>query len=613
MTDPTGASHTEEAEWSSILSVAEGDVDNRHANLSVATDTNFVRDIIEDAPVAVEAQIPGGFSIQDESPYSPGLLRLTEQGSVPVAKDPVVVSGWVSNHSTGNKALELSWKGLGKWRRAVVERSKVLDKGKIVAALADRGFPVTSENARWVVRYISAYLDLNVRHIPVCHVSQQLGWQRDGGFLAGNMAIGSDVAFEPGDSGDSQIANSVSSKGHIDDWKNAVSVCAKFPRVELGLYASLAAPMLKVLEASSFAVDWAYTTSSGKTTTLRVAASVWGCPDERSGRSVIRSWGGTGIGIERVAGVMHSLPLILDDTKRARVVGGKPVTAQALYTIVNGCSDTRGSKSGLRQTDYWRTILLSTGEHRIVDDTKDGGTAARAISLWGPPFGSPSRETGQLIRDMNRGLLGNYGLAGPKFIEWVLSQESEWESWRDQHSEISAKIDAYLEDEGQPGVSGRISGYLATLELTGRLAHEALELPWEYESPVKRLATQLAQSSKEADRPTEALSLVMDWASTRRELFEGKRLETSREPDRWLGRWDFEMLAITSDDLRKVLLERGFEPRATVNIWLERGWLLTDKGRTQKTIRFGGEKAKMYCINLLRIPDGDMREPGEEG
>lgn len=53
------------------------------------------------------------------------------------------------------------------------------------------------------------------------------------------------------------------------------------PSLWLAIYAALLPPLMGLCpEIPGFTVDWSGTTSHGKTTALRLAASVWGCPDQ---------------------------------------------------------------------------------------------------------------------------------------------------------------------------------------------------------------------------------------------------------------------------------------------------------------------------------------------
>jgi len=587
-----------------ILSLVQ--LDDELQALDQAAPNHPIKQLIPDAPVGDGALMPAGWAMTDEGARVPALFRLkvSEQGMqrTPVAPNPIVITAWTSNHTTRKKGLELAWKARGKWRRIVADRSAVLDGSKIIAALTDSGFPVYSHNKSDMIRYIAAYIQTNINYIPARDVTEQMGWQRDGGFVYGRHGqISTGVSFVGADAGEQQAAESIAQAGEIETWGHAISKIADHPYVMAAIYGSLAAPLLEILKAPSFAIDLSYQTSSGKTTALRVAASVWGNPDERAQTSMIRSWGGTQIGIERIASIMNGLPLILDDTKRARVYAGKSTATSALYTITNGAADLRGSKAGLRMMRHWRTVLLSTGETRIVDASKDGGTAARALCLWGAPFGGTSSALGGKIELLNSALLDNYGHAGPAFVQWLVAHQSQWDAWRIQVSNLQQDIIRQAPD-GDHGVVARMAGYLAVLDITSRLAHCALEFDWRLPVFVPALLSAITRGASEADRAKGALEHVVTWAATHRSRFWNIEHASDEPPLGWAGRWDDDSLAgrceylgVTRQILDELLTKAGYDAIAAINLWRDRGWLA--QSGSSRVVKIVGDK----CVRMVAI------------
>jgi hypothetical protein len=574
-----------------------------------------ILDIVPDAPVADGHIVPVGWSLIDENSGSPCIYRHRRyQDQVireAVTANPIVLTAWITNETTRQKALEIAWKGRGKWRKAVVDRRRLRDTNKIIDALAGRGFPVHSGNKANLVKYLARYEELNLGHMPVKSVSEQMGWQSDGSFLVGRECLGGSVEFIGADEGEEQMADAVRQRGSLSGWRDAVTCVSRYPKVELALYAGLAPVMLEILGAPNFAVDWAYRTSSGKTSTLKVAASLWGSPDERSARSMIASWDATSVWLERAAAARSHLPLIVDDTKRARKYRGESVVPGVIYEIANGQGRGRGSISGSRATRYWRTVLLTTGETSIVDFSKDAGTVARVLSLWGSPFGGETEQTHCDVLALSSGLLSHFGHAGPAFVSWVMKhQEASADEWRLEFAELAAEFRVKVADDAGKGVASRISSYLAVLEIVGRLAHAALDLPWEYVSPMEACLGSVASESRETDRALEALRYVYDWAVSCQGNFWSRSISSEREPaGGWVGRWDrldtkqarWENIGIPRRTLSEVLVKGGFDSRSTIRLWGERGWLEMEEKRSTVVAKINGLPSRVIAIKRSAV------------
>jgi len=221
-----------------------------------------------------EHYTPPGYSIYPETPGAYCLHKLNgEQGAIGIMHNPIVLTAWCSNETDGTKSLEIAWQAMRKWHRRVVKKEILADSRKIISELARHGCPVTSGNARAVVAYLAAYERTNIGALPCRKISQQMGWQEDGSFLVGRKCIGGATEFVADDDGEKAMASSFAQAGSFDGWRDAARIVARYPRAALGIYASLSPVLLEPLGLASYAIDWSYRTSSGKTTTLRIAAS----------------------------------------------------------------------------------------------------------------------------------------------------------------------------------------------------------------------------------------------------------------------------------------------------------------------------------------------------
>lgn len=592
-----------------------------------------------DAPLPMGYRVPAAYQVDGNGVHR---LDLAKEDSDPetICLVPAFPTARLQDIVQDSHSLRLSWWRDGGWKHKVFSQTQLASAREIVL-LADNDFPVDSENALNIIRYIRDMREANMDVLPRVQVSSHLGWQgRDGehGFLVGLQRARPDGTLEstrqmdlmpPGkwasdqlvfkglDKGDDQVVFAYRSEGTLAAWMQAIEPIIHYPRVLLMLYASFAAPLLDILKAPPFTVDLSYTTSAGKTTALRVAASVWGTPDERDPTPVIRTWENTRVFVERSLALCNGLPLILDDTARAN----KPeFIAKVVYDVSAGSGKGRGSQKGIASGSSWRTIMLSTGEQKITNFAELGGGHARAVCLWGPPFNEQNASTGQVVARMHRGLLANHGHAGPKWVSWILSQRDKWDMWREHYRAIH---ESYSAQAGDNAVANRFSEYFAVLMLASILVHEAIEFPWPAPNdPFKDLRQDILREAKEADRARLARELILGWVASQPQAFWNKKnasFDGDPRPQQppnggWLGRWDFDPdmaidrerrhphVAIYPHHLKAKLEQAGFPYETTLRTWRDRGWLEVEEDRMVRLVRVDRVRSRMVCLRTI-MPD----------
>jgi len=584
---------------------ADRDVDLR------SNDTVPVRSRIGNAPVAPADVVPFPYAMSHETPTGEGGIYLTlkDGGKTQVSPSPIVVAHRLKSLSNGQIFLSVAWQDKGRWLAEVAPRERVLDC-RYICELAGKGFPVTSSTRSLVVDYLAAYEAQN--NIPERMVTGQMGWQGSAadrtvyGFLAGRAHLTThpgSVEFRGDDKGDDLLADSVRPGGTWDGWLEAIAGINRYPRAETAIYAGLASVLLEPLGRPGMVVDWSFRTSRGKTTALKLAASCWGCGEEHAPDSPIKTWDSTPVGIERMCSVLRSIPVILDDTKRARTYHDGNDVSRAVYAAFNGVGRIRGSLAGISELRTWRTILLSTGEQPITAFDKSEGAATRALSIWGPPFSGTSAKDAAMVEQLNLGLAQHFGWAGPRFVSWVIREREQWPTWRQMLFDLSESFRDQIASKGHnPGVAGRLGRSLAVLELTGELAHRAMRLGWRYESPIMgQVLEDVVAGASNADQATAALADICSWATSRQHCFYGRELDsTSRE---FYGRWDkdtsssqWEWLGICAPVLREQLRKLGYEPTAAIKAWADADWLLRGSNGLTRQTMVGEELTRVYAI-----------------
>jgi putative DNA primase/helicase len=592
-----------------------------------AEEETRAKDVLADSPLP-DLIIPTPYSLDDGATY-----RMVEDANgtpqpLAIAYAPVLITGRLQSIEDGAQWLRLAWKRGAQWHHVDVNRGVAMNATKLLE-LASEGFPVATDNAANLAHYLHELEAVNYATIPVAQMATRLGWQGEQGaygFLCGRTLAREDeiltiddlssvpttlwdakwIAFHGNAMGDEQIVDGFHQRGTYESWCQAIQPIIAYPRMRIGFYASFAAPLLEILRVPNFIVDWSARTSVGKTSTLRVVASPWGCPDElRVGESIVFSWNATKVWAERAASVMNGLPFILDESKLAP----KGVIPSVLYMVANGIGKGRGNPRGLAGAKRWRTVLFSTGEMPITGYSEDGGSRMRCLSIRGYPLGAKNNATMKVVTELNAAVCLNYGHAGPRFVQWLLQHRADWGEWEKRYVKQKQRFLDLETDEA----SYRLSGYAAAIALAAELVHEALDLPWERPFAITDdLWTAMIEEAAGAAGDVRALRDVMSWAWSREESFYGRHM-VDRDGDPrppsggWSGKWDkaedWQEIAFLPTILKDVLRECGYEPEVIITLWNEQGWLVRNAHdhHATKVVRLENGQTRMYAIDRTAV------------
>src|SRR6267142_4755852 len=208
--------------------------------------------------------------------------------------------------------------------------------------------------------------------------------------------------------------------------------CASHSRLVLALSSAFAAALIEPCNAESGGIHLRGPSSTGKSTALIVAGSVWGGGEPGD---YVRSWRATSNGLEGVALAHCDALLCLDELSQvpARDAG------EVAYMLGNGSGKSRSSREGLaRPAAQWRLLFLSSGEVSLADKIAEEGrsrraTAGQAVRLIDLPAdagaglglfehlnGSESAE--RFARQIKQASTAHYGTAARAFIKHIVEE-----------------------------------------------------------------------------------------------------------------------------------------------------------------------------------------------
>ena len=574
--------------------------------------------------------VPPGYSLQEGRTVHVTEGKDQSPAFLTVADTPILLGCFLKDVDEGTESVRVAFWRRNRWQEETTPLGTLMSGRRLIDELAPKGFPAADTNVKPLVAYFLKAASINSAHLPCAKVSSHLAWQGPAGadgFLWGRELIlpsgersapidlervnpnqweAGRVSFRGASGGDEQIADGFAAAGDFGAWLNAVSVIQRYPRVLLAFYASLVPPLLEILKAPNFIVDLANRTSTGKTVSLQVAASIWGNPDPYSPASVQHAWNNSHVYVERASAVLSGLPLILDDTKQVR---HPEHVAKVLYQVANGTGRGRGNVKGLARTRNFRTVLLSSGEAPATSFTQDGGTRARCLEVRGIPFGKDT-ERGT-VDAVKLGVLTNYGHAGPEFVSYLLKRR---EKWGDIDRLYRKAIEHYASLSGD-NVGGRMAQYFALIHTAGGLAHKALGLPWEWADAkplLESLWESVAGEAADASGDVRALRDVMSWAYAHSSRFYGNHAmdfggKTIAPPQGWAGSWKsadgWDEIAFLPTELDKILRENKYEPEAILAGWQERGWLKTDGRNRGRKRELKDSNPRMIVITKAAVEE----------
>lgn len=342
---------------------------------------------------------------------------------------PILPVERLKNLETGEEQIKLAYKRNSRWDEIIVPKTMVTSANKIVA-LSGRGIAVTSENAKYLVRYLADVENANEDYINVQYSTSKLGWL-NGRFLP----YDTEVIFD-GDVKYREVKDSIQAVGNRNRWFECVSALRRTGKIEIKfmLASAFSSVLIEPLGGLPYFVDLWGGTGGGKTVCLMLAASVWADPDNNA---YIKDYQVSPAGIEVTCDLLNHLPLLLDDTSKK----DKKVEENfegLVYDLCSGKGKTRSNKElGLTRENHWKNCILTNGEHPLSSYVTQGGAINRILELEaGEKIFPDVAETLEIIKK-------NYGHAGREFVEMI--KETGVEEIRNIQKEFLRK----LSDDGK--------------------------------------------------------------------------------------------------------------------------------------------------------------------
>ena len=228
-------------------------------------------------------------------------------------------------------------------------------------------------------------------------------------------------------------------KGSLEGWIQNVSIyCVGNSRLMFAASLAFASLLLNPCNVQSGGFHLAGTSSTGKTTCLRVASSIFGSPQ------YLKTWRATDNALESLAFKRNDALLVLDEL--SEMSAQKAGNVAYMFSHGEG-KDRLGKDCNLRETFHWRTLFLSSGEVDLVahlsevDNKSKAGQEMRFISI---PSNSINRTNGLFenlhgfsdVSEFGKHLQDSsakyYGYPSIEFVKHILKEGKIEEKYNDE-------------------------------------------------------------------------------------------------------------------------------------------------------------------------------------
>lgn len=425
-------------------------------------------------------------------PYAGGRFELSKEGVHYFGKDkegndrppqwicsPLEISAKTRDEKSDQWGRLLKWRDDdGKPHQWAMPLALLESDGtEVRGELTKQGLHIASSpSARGL---LSAYIKVWPVESRACCVGK-LGWHGSV-YVTPTGVIGNTselVVFQNGHALDPAL----SALGDRFTWRNTVaSLAVGNSRLVFALSVAFAGALAEIAGEDSGGFHLRGASSSGKSTALNLAASVWGKP-----ANFIRLWRATTNGLEGLAGLHNDNVLILDEIGQV----DPSAAGDAAYLLANGKGKARASRNGqAKPAAQWRVLFLSAGEEslsgiaeragkktsagqeiRLADIEADAG-AGMGIFEQLHGFESPSA----LARALKERTAKVHGMAGLKWLCYLTDRRDELlRSLSTQVDELSRQ----LAPKDASGQVQRVARRFALVALAGELATQGDITGW---------------------------------------------------------------------------------------------------------------------------------------
>ncbi|MBA3007514.1 MAG: DUF927 domain-containing protein [Proteobacteria bacterium] len=531
-----------------------------------------------------DAVLPEGYVINER-----GLFFVVNEDSYGmVAQAPLWFNRQRVNIESGQSQFEICYLADGTVQSIMIDREDLHTQKWFVHLGGLHKFPVPPSQSKGLRMYL---WEADQVCTKVTFYSPTSGWKKYPDGKTEFVPFGK-IEVDPVGDGIKQRFAQLKSKGDESVWLSTViPVLVKNPLACVPFAASLAAPLLEIVQVPNCVVDVFHTSGSGKTVACIMAMSIWG-----NGEKLKLNWDTTAVGLEQNVAAFTCLPQFFDESQLNQ---NPKMIGTAVYNVANGMGKVRGAAGGGTQiTRQWKTCLLSTGEASLLEliPTVYAGLDARIVPVPGMTL---EGMNGAEVQVLESTIHNNFGWIGPKWIDFLKSNDAQDLVRRQLLIEKELKRMVSDTDKLQQRKASAYSAMVLSIDLLSNVIPEYADSLEAIHFNLMEHWKNISESHLEAQIAQEALCVLMDFYSTHEAEFSnekdwGKRLGKIRDGKLMFLKKTWDSALMTG--------RTKFSPENIVREFVTRKWLELDgDGQPNPRVSWGSSnsKARVYILTAL--------------
>ena len=509
---------------------------------------------------------------------------IPDKGNILVCYHPIIPVEKYKNLEDGTEKIKLAYYVDEEWNYIIVDKLTISSNQSIVK-LSDRGVMVTSENAKFLVKYLAEMQNLNASKIPRSISISRLGWFGD------ILAPYSDKYEFDNETDLPNIKEKFKESGKLEDWVEFFRERRKYNNISrIAMASGVASILLKRLKQSGFTVHFYGASEVGKSVACMAAQSIFGNPAQNDNKGIGINFNFTAVGLEYRLNLYNNIPLFINEMQHQKDAKDYD---KILFLISEGKGRSRGTKAGgIGKENSWDNVVITNGEKNIIKDNSNAGAYNRCIACEVKNY---SYENLSEVADFSK---ENYGTA----IREILRKLNDYDV-NNIYKENLSKIE-----------SQEITNKQKILEAILLTADKILvDILFKDEYYLQPEDFEDKTVNKNDVRIEErAYSVIQDWFVTEKRHFLMQDQEKIDNTDIKVDVYGREMpngyIAIVPTTLRKILEDNGYDYNEVLKAWNKKDYIKHDKGKNTLTVRLNGGRARCVVLDINK----NLGEPEEE-